>query len=295
MALQKPEWFKVDPGKFLSDSQVDAMTTEELGACFRLLCRQWIDGSLPDDLHMLGRLCRLDATRMGEAWVTLCHFFPTISEGKRANRFMWVERDKVLSELERKSDEGTRAANKRWDEVRKRKDAEPNGSPMQNPMGHPMQEQSRAEQNQTRPELPPSPKGDLGGKRKRRTMPEKINDLEIAGFPSEAIKLGIRIMDFWPKQDGQDERKVGGQLDLLIPRLVEINSKQARFTWEVLEAAGRAYCASQRTRFKAPEHFFTKTPDVNSNGKPPFLEWATSAAHKIEALAKKSTPEVAHA
>lgn len=126
-------------------------------------------------------------------------------------------------------------------------------------------------------------------------MPEKINDLEIAGFPSEAIKLGIRIMDFWPKQDGQDERKVGGQLDLLIPRLVEINSKQARFTWEVLEAAGRAYCASQRTRFKAPEHFFTKTPDVNSNGKPPFLEWATSAAHKIEALAKKSTPEVAHA
>lgn len=152
MTLHKPEWFKVDPSKFLSDSQVDAMSTEELGACFRLLCRQWIDGFIPDDLHLLGRLCRLDASGMGQAWVTLCPFFPVIEEGKRANRFMWIEREKVLSELARKSDEGTRAANKRWDEVRKNRDATPIGSPMPDPM----QDQTRPDQNQTRPERAPS-------------------------------------------------------------------------------------------------------------------------------------------
>jgi len=78
MAIQKPEWFKMDPAKFLSDVQVDGMSTVELVACFRLLCRQWLDGYIPDDLHLLARLRRLDAAGMDEAWVTLCHFFPVV-------------------------------------------------------------------------------------------------------------------------------------------------------------------------------------------------------------------------
>ena len=113
MSIQKPEWFKLDPAKFLSDHRVDAMTTLELGACFRLLCRQWLDGSIPDDSRLLARLCRLDGATMKEAWVSLEPFFPMIEPGKRANRFMFVEREKVDAELRRRSDEGTRAANKR--------------------------------------------------------------------------------------------------------------------------------------------------------------------------------------
>lgn len=156
MAIQKPEWFKMDPAKFLSDAQVDAMSTVELGACFRLLCRQWIDGHIPDDQRALGRLCRLDATAIGEAWETLCQFFPIVEPGKLANRFMWVERERVITDLERRSDEGTRAARKRWAE-KKAVNANPiprpigdlclpNGSPMPDPM-----------QDQTRPEQRGSP------------------------------------------------------------------------------------------------------------------------------------------
>jgi uncharacterized protein YdaU (DUF1376 family) len=141
MAIQKPEWFKMDPAKFLSDVQVDAMSTVELGACFRLLCRQWLDGYIPDDPHLLARLCRLDATGMDEAWVTLSQFFPVVEPGKRANRYMWIEREKVVADLERRSDDGTRAARKRWNEARKQPNATPNASPMP----HPMQEQTRAE------------------------------------------------------------------------------------------------------------------------------------------------------
>jgi uncharacterized protein YdaU (DUF1376 family) len=143
MAIQKPEWFKLDAAKFLSDAQVDAMSTLELGACLRLLCRQWLDGHIPDDPRLLARLCRLDAAGMDEAWVTLEPFFPMIEPGKRANRYMWIEREKVITALERKSDEGTRAARKRWDEVRKSPaDATPNGSPIPDPM----QDQTRPEQ-----------------------------------------------------------------------------------------------------------------------------------------------------
>jgi uncharacterized protein YdaU (DUF1376 family) len=142
MAIQKPEWFKMDPAKFLYDAQVDVMSTLELGACFRLLCRQWNDGFIPDDLHLLARLCRLDEHAMGQAWVTLSAFFPVVETGKRANRFMWIEREKVVANLEKKSDEGTKAARRRWDDVKKRCDATPNESPMPSAM----QDQTRPEQ-----------------------------------------------------------------------------------------------------------------------------------------------------
>jgi uncharacterized protein YdaU (DUF1376 family) len=159
MAIQKPEWFKIDAAKFLADAAIDAMTTLELGTCFRLLCRQWIDGSIPDDLHLLARLCRLDDEVMVQAWVTLATFFPTIESGKRANRFMWVEREKVVTALEHKSDAGTRAARKRWDEARKSLD----GPPMPYPMCRPEKptrspnarpDQTRAEQSRLEKTLP---------------------------------------------------------------------------------------------------------------------------------------------
>jgi uncharacterized protein YdaU (DUF1376 family) len=164
MAIQKPEWFKMDPAKFLSDAQVDAMSTLELGACFRLLCRQWIDGFIPDDLHLLARLCRLDAAAMGEAWVTLEAFFPILGPGKRANRFMWVEREKVIADLERRSDQGTKWAHKRWDESRPHAapnarpnltptaaltatpTATPTAAPNGAPIADPMLDQTRADQ-----------------------------------------------------------------------------------------------------------------------------------------------------
>ena len=150
MAIAKPEWFKMDPAKFLCDGQVDAMSTLELGACFRLLCRQWIDGFIPDDQHLLSRLCRLDAAVMGEVWVTLSNFFPIVEAGKRANRYMWIERERVVADLEKRSDEGTKAARRRWDDVKKSRDATPNGLPIPDPMQDQTRpEQSRAEQKKT--------------------------------------------------------------------------------------------------------------------------------------------------
>jgi uncharacterized protein YdaU (DUF1376 family) len=143
MGIQKPEWFPMDPAKFLSDSLVDSMTTIELGAAFRLLCRQWIDGSLPDDLHLLARLSRLDDAAMSEAWIVLQKFFPAMDPGRRANRYMFIRRETVLAELERRSDEFTRLARKRWDAVR---NANGNAARIPDAMPVAMQDQSRAKQ-----------------------------------------------------------------------------------------------------------------------------------------------------
>jgi uncharacterized protein YdaU (DUF1376 family) len=175
MAIQKPEWFKLDAAKFLADAQVDAMSTLELGACFRLLCRQWIDGSIPDDLGLLARLCRLEAEAMTRAWVTLGPFFPTIERGKRANRFMWMEREKVVTELLRKSDAGTRAARIRWDDARNRLDAGYDAGGI----GHPMRSDAtpnasgmpNAMQDQSRPD---------------QSRPEKISSSEQKGCSDPA-------------------------------------------------------------------------------------------------------------
>ncbi len=177
MAVQKPPWFKIDAAQFLSDTLVDAMSTLELGACVRLLCRQWMDGHIPDDQKLLARLCRLDEPAIVDAWVILSRFFPVVEPGKRANRFMWIERERVMTDLERKSSEGARAARKRWDNARRQCDGEPIGSPTvepnsmgntgsnASPMPMVMQDQTRADQR---------------GKENSERSPEGLNGFQYA-------------------------------------------------------------------------------------------------------------------
>jgi uncharacterized protein YdaU (DUF1376 family) len=179
MAIQKPEWFKMDPAKFFSDAQVDAMSTLELGACFRLLGRQWIDGHIPDNLRLLARLCRLDDASMAEAWMTLCLFFPVVETGKRANRFMWMEREKVVADLERRSDEGTRAANKRWNEARKKCGATPIAEPNGSPIPEPMQDQTRADQTRAENTFPQTQFADVPAVLSDDTKNSKLTESHI--------------------------------------------------------------------------------------------------------------------
>jgi uncharacterized protein YdaU (DUF1376 family) len=124
MACEKPDWFKMDPSKFLSDGLIDAMTAEEFGATMRLLLRQWIDGYIADDLAILARQCRMTLERMKSVWPMVSRYFPKIEVGKRANRFMWCERAVVMAEFERKQLVGRKAVEKRWADERARKSNE---------------------------------------------------------------------------------------------------------------------------------------------------------------------------
>jgi uncharacterized protein YdaU (DUF1376 family) len=217
MGIQKPEWFKVDAAKFLSDAQVDAMSTVELGACFRLLCRQWIDGTIPDNLHLLARLCRLDADAMGEAWVTLETFFPAVGPEKRANRFMWIEREKVIADLERKSDEGTRWARKRWEDAKKARDTEPIALPNGSPIADPMQDQTRADQSRDTAS-PSAPSRSKSSKRTKRESGTRISENFVvtdehrsfarrAHLPTPELYVD-EFLDYWRAQPGNKGLKL---------------------------------------------------------------------------------------
>ena len=170
------------------------MTTEELGACMRLLCRQWLDGFIPDDLERLARICRLDGSGMGKAWVTLCQFFPPLSEGKRANRFMFIEREIVCQKMDDKSRKGLEAATKRWNEVRKNKD----GLPMPNPLGNPMQDTDTDTDTEKSKRTPAkaglSGEDDVWHSRLRESWPKNQYDGTSAPYapPKETQRLYMR-------------------------------------------------------------------------------------------------------
>ena len=160
----KPDWFKLYPSRFLQDGIIDQMTTEELGCCVRLMCRQWLDGSIPDDLDRLARICRLDRSGMGQAWVTLCQFFPPLSEGTRANRFMFIERELV--------------------------------SPMPNPLGNPMQD---TDTDTEKKKTPPTKVGlsveeDVWHSRLRSSWPKNQYDGNAAPYapPKETSRLYMK-------------------------------------------------------------------------------------------------------
>ena len=130
----KPFWFPIEPAAFLSDSLVDQMTTLELGACFRLLCRQWIDGDLPDDQEQLRRLARLSKPEMDDAWEVIQRFFPVSAEGKRANRYANKRRKDVEVTLSKRHDAAIKANEKRWSSdpiaIRNASESDPNRNPI---------------------------------------------------------------------------------------------------------------------------------------------------------------------
>lgn len=151
MGIQKPDWFKVDPAKFFADKVVQSMSTLEVGCCLRLLGRQWLDGHITDDIEVLARLCMITPASMRKVWVILSLFFIEIEPGKRANRFMWIEREKVVTDLEKKSDAGAKAAHNRWNAEREKRNGSPMPTAMQdkNRLDKSREEQIRTEDPET--------------------------------------------------------------------------------------------------------------------------------------------------
>jgi uncharacterized protein YdaU (DUF1376 family) len=250
------------------------MTTEELGACFRLLCRQWIDGTLPDDLSILARFCRLDAKAMGQAWLTLCHFFPEIGEGRRANRFMFLQREEVLAEMARKSGEGVKAARKRWDEVAKKKDATPNATPNGSGMPEAMQEtESEKNKKQTTPPTPPaSPEGKSKKPRKKR---EEI----LMDFCDETKAVVNALMPVWRKEqpNGDLINARVGEFAQAMEAIFDLGTEW--FSVDILTLAGKLYLEEKINFYRAPQHFFS-TAEKDKN-KWPWLGHARMAYRKL--------------
>jgi uncharacterized protein YdaU (DUF1376 family) len=60
--------FSLYPKDVLTDENVSAMTDEELGVYFRLLCHAWLEGSVPSDLTRMARILKRPLRTLKRLW-----------------------------------------------------------------------------------------------------------------------------------------------------------------------------------------------------------------------------------
>lgn len=72
---EKLPWFPLYACDFINSPRVSKLTNEQRGIYFWLLCRQWMDGSLPFDIHEVYHLFPIGSESPAIAYV-LTTFFP---------------------------------------------------------------------------------------------------------------------------------------------------------------------------------------------------------------------------
>lgn len=77
--------FQLYPGDFLSDPKVAAMSAEEVGVYWLLLCAAWLDDGIPDDHTFLARIARVSVERFEEVWVLVGRCWKPDGSGKLRN------------------------------------------------------------------------------------------------------------------------------------------------------------------------------------------------------------------
>lgn len=84
------------------------------GAYIRLLCHEWVEGSLPCEQDDLARICGIAARKeWAVVWTRLKPLF-VVEGGSLVNRRLEGERAKQIAFREERSRRGTEGAKKRW-------------------------------------------------------------------------------------------------------------------------------------------------------------------------------------
>ena len=109
-------FFPLYASDFLNDEDVALVPNDAVGIYIKLLCRQWIEGSLPNCTGALSRLSGEDEDSFVYLWELLSHKFPEGEDGRLRNPRLAAERDKAESIHSRKSQGGkTRKAQRKQD------------------------------------------------------------------------------------------------------------------------------------------------------------------------------------
>jgi len=90
------------------------MDLDELGLYTLLLCRSWIEGSIPADLGELARMLKLPVPRLKKLWPAVSPCFEVRADGRLVQPRLEYERDKQAEYRGRMSTAGKAGAAKRW-------------------------------------------------------------------------------------------------------------------------------------------------------------------------------------
>jgi uncharacterized protein YdaU (DUF1376 family) len=118
-----PPAFQFYPQDFASDSKVEAMSTEAVGAYILLLCKAWREeppGSLPDDDSVLARWARLNPDRWAEIRPSVLAPFTLGTDSRWHQKRMRSIYSDMLKRRKSRSSAGSAGAAARWQEHDKR-------------------------------------------------------------------------------------------------------------------------------------------------------------------------------
>ena len=115
---ERPPYFNFYVDDFSSDGNVEAMTTEEVGAYILLLCKAWREeptASLPNDDRTLARWARLTGAQWEANKAAVLRPFSLRADGRLYQKRLRKEYEKLQDSRRRKSEAASSAAKERWD------------------------------------------------------------------------------------------------------------------------------------------------------------------------------------
>ncbi len=135
--------FQFYPADFLADENVALMTNQAVGCYIKLICYCWREGSIPQQIPQLARLCAEDPASMASIWKSLKHCFKP-ARGKGAGRLIHPrlerERRKQVAFKSDRSRAGRKGADALWNKkaAENPSHAQANGNAQQLAMLEPM-------------------------------------------------------------------------------------------------------------------------------------------------------------
>ena len=111
-----PPCFQFYPADFLADENVVAMTNQQVGCYFKLICYCWREGSIPDDVARLALLCGETPEEMALLWsaIKMCFKVDSRNSGRLLHPRLERERLKQKKYKSTKSAAGKLGAKSRW-------------------------------------------------------------------------------------------------------------------------------------------------------------------------------------
>lgn len=109
-----------------ADEDCCLMSLAEFGAYMRLLQRQWIEGTIPDDVARLARLLRVTVDEMEAIWSTLSPKFVKDGRGRLQNRRLDAERAAAMGKVATNRANGAKGG--RPPKTERFSETKPNGS-----------------------------------------------------------------------------------------------------------------------------------------------------------------------
>ena len=115
MATCPLPWFPIYATEMLGDEDFLSWSPAERGCWITLSARCWSDGSIPDDIERMARLCGCDAQAMLKHWESIASkFSKSQNEGRLLSNRIEEERALAIQKAEGLTKRGKAGAAARW-------------------------------------------------------------------------------------------------------------------------------------------------------------------------------------